>query len=116
MNFSETSEFTRELKKFKKSYRTLDDDLVEFKKVVSVLHKPEMSHLFAGSAFAKLTVTQNRTVIKARLDCAALGNKQMLRVTLLLANDGKQAQFIELYAKNGKARENEQRIKHYLDQ
>ena len=115
MNFSEAPEFAKELKKFKKSYRTLDDDLVEFKKVVAVLHLPEMSHLFAGSAFAKLKITENQTVIKARLDCAALGNKQMLRVTLILANNGKSAQFIELYAKNIKAREDTPRIKSYLN-
>jgi hypothetical protein len=114
MNFNETSEFSKELKKLGKSYRSINDDLVEFKKVVAVLHLSEMAHLFQSNAYAKLSVSQTHTVIKARFDCASLGNKQLLRIVIITANDGSEALLIELYAKNVKSREDAARIKNYF--
>lgn len=114
MNFSETAEFSKELKKLSKAYRSIPSDLVEFKKVVAILHLPKMQHLFATKAYAKLTITATRTVVKARFDCQSLGKKQMLRIVFLVANDGSNAVFIELFAKNQKPREDSSRIKKYL--
>lgn len=114
MNYSEASEFSREVKKLSKAYASIPDDFKEFKKVVAILHLPEMRHVFATKAFTKLTVTKTQTVIKARLDSKSLGNKQLLRIVFIVVNDGSEAMFIELYAKNRRAREDTARIKKYL--
>lgn len=114
MNFSEAPEFSKELKKLGKSYRSIHGDLVEFKKVASILHRPEMAHLFMGSAYAKLSISQTHTVIKARFDCASLGNKQILRIITVVANDGSEATLVEMYAKSAKSREDVTRIRKYF--
>lgn len=117
MNFSEAPEFSKELKKIRKLYRSINDDLIEFKKVVAVLHKREMAHLFSSSAYAKLSISDTHTVIKARFDCASLGNKQLLRIVVIVSNNGTSATFIEIYAKNTKSREDSNRIrKHFKSQ
>jgi hypothetical protein len=114
MNFSEAPEFSSELKKFGKLYRSMAEDLAEFKNVLAILHLPEMSHIFSGSAYAKLSISSTHSVIKARFDCAALGNKQLLRIIVVVANDGTESTLIELYAKNNKPREDTVRIRKYF--
>ena len=114
MNFKETSEFSKEIKKLSKSYCSIDQDFFEFKKVVAVLHQIEMNHIFQSNSFTKLSVSQTHTVVKARFDCASLGNKQLLRIIVIVKNDGSEALFVELYAKNSKSREDSTRIHKYL--
>ncbi len=114
MNFNQTAEFKKELKQFTKSYRSVPNDLLELEKTASILHLPQMQHLFSGKSFSKLTVTATHTVVKARFDCASLGSKGLLRIIAIVNNDGSEAIFVELYSKSNKPREDFNRIKKYL--
>ncbi len=112
MNFEYAKEFQKDFKRFGKKYRSLVDDLKKFEKLVAKLDEPAMQYFFEGNRATKLEVREDAEVVKARLDCAALGNKQMLRVIYI--RRGKNVLFVELYAKNNKTREDKLRIKRYL--
>jgi len=112
MNFSETPEFTRELKRFRKSYRSLDKDVDDFKLVISDTDKLEEIHFFDGPNATRLRIGDGFEVIKARLDCADLGNKQMLRIVYILRGD--EVLFVELFSKGEKSREDVALIKREL--
>ena len=115
MNFDQTLEFAKELKTFAKKYRSLTDDLEKFQVLISSSEELERLHFFEGSTATKLNVRDGYEVVKARLDCASLGNKQMLRIIYIHKTEARSVLFVELYAKNVKSREEDKRIKNYLD-
>lgn len=114
MNFEQTKEFQKELKQFSKKYKSLHQDLLRFQKLVEALELPEMQHFFEGNRATKLSIGENYEVVKARLDCAVLGSKQLMRIIYIIFNN--QVLFIELFAKNVKPREDVLRIKRYLQE
>ena len=111
-SFRQTSEFKKDLKKLLKKYRTLPDDLEEFKKVVG------LQPLGFGKNFVVLTKQNSCVIIKARLFCRSLkGNS--LRVIYAYTENHQQVEligieFIELYFKGDKANEDRDRIRQYL--
>jgi len=115
MNFDQTPEFAKELKAFAKKYRSLTGDLEKFQVLISSSEELERLHFFEGNAATKLNVGEGYEVVKARLDCASLGNKQMLRIIYIHKTEIHSVLFVELYAKNVKSREDDKRIKNYLD-
>lgn len=115
MNFDQTPEFAKELKAFAKKYWSLASDLEKFKVLISSSEQLEQLHFFEGSTATKPSVGDGYEVVKARLDCASLGNKQMLRIVYIHKAETRSALFVELYAKNVKDREDDKRIKSYLD-
>lgn len=112
MRFSETSEFSKELKRYSEKYRSLTNDVERFRTLIGSSEALEAIHFFEGNQATKLQVTDDYQVIKARLDCADLGNKQVLRVVYI--NTKQSVIFVELYSKKEKNREDTQRIKQYL--
>ena len=114
MNFDQAPEFVKELKAFAKKYRSLANDLKKFQLLISSSEELERLHFFEGNAATKLSTGEGYEVIKARLDCESLGNKQMLRVVYIRRLDAGSVLFVELFAKNIKSREDDKRIKHYL--
>lgn len=66
MNFNETDEFSKNFKRLSKKYRSLPDDLLEFKKVVSELP------LGSGKHFVILHNSEQVKIMKARLFCRYL--------------------------------------------
>ena len=120
MNFSQTPEFAKELKKLSKKWRSLPADLAVLQKVITTLYMGAngvpASHIretfFATKKGAILrTVSENSEVVKIRLDCSDL-NKDMLRVTFIQSEEA--VLLVELYAKNQKAREDTERIQKHL--
>ncbi|KPJ56150.1 hypothetical protein AMJ49_05570 [Parcubacteria bacterium DG_74_2] len=107
MNFNETDEFSKDFKRLSKKYRSLSDDLLEFKKVVSEIP------LGAGKHFAMLTATETVKIIKARLFCRYLKGSS-LRIIYAYCEAKKMIEFIEVYPKSEKEREDRQRINNYL--
>jgi len=61
MNYNELPEFSKEFKRFSKKYKSLSDDLVEFKRIVSVVPLGNSKH------FNIITQTEVVRVVKARL-------------------------------------------------
>lgn len=114
MNFDQTPEFAKELKAFAKKYRSLATDLRKFQILISSSEELERLHFFEGSMATKLSTGDDYEVIKARLDCESLGNKQMLRVVYIRRFASHSVLFVELFARNVKSREDDKRIKNYL--
>lgn len=125
MNFDQTDEFQKELKKFKKKWRSLPADLAAAEKIITDLYIGQKDNenlaeyrasFFNNKRAAIISPAKDgKEVIKMRLDCESLGNKDILRLIFICVINNKSVTFIELYAKNQKSREDTKRIKHYLD-
>lgn len=123
MNFSACPEFQKELKKFSKKWRTLDEDLEDAKVQITSLYVDddkkslaEYRDAFFDNKRATI-ITKNNDggeVVKMRLDCAALGNKDIIRLIFIYIKYDDEVKFIELYAKNEKSREDLARIRKYF--
>lgn len=121
MIFEESSEFQKELKALAKKWRSLPNDLEVLKRVLPSLYierdgvtPKEFRRGFFGNNKAAVLqgVSETVEVVKSRLDCVSLGNKDMIRLTYI--RNGRTILFIELYAKNTKSREDSLRIRKYL--
>lgn len=71
MNFRNTIEFEKDFKKLSKKFRSLDSDLVEFKKVLNE------SPLGIGKHFNIITKTESVYIVKARFFCRSLKKKDL---------------------------------------
>lgn len=112
MNFKWTQEFQKDFKKLSKKFRTLDNDLIEFKKIL------EESPLGIGKHFNVITKTGLVSIIKARFFCKSLKKKD-LRIIYAYIEDKQIVEmvcieFVELYFKGDKENEYRERIKEYL--
>lgn len=108
MNYNELSEFSKEFRKLSKKYRSLSDDLNEFKRIINAIP------LGTGKHFNILTSNEEVKIIKARLFCRYLKCSSMLRIIYSFCQEQKEICFIEIYCKNEKSNENFDRIKKYL--
>jgi len=107
MTFDELPEFSKEFAKLAKKYRSLPNDLEEFKKVLTV--RP----LGAGRHFNVITRTETAVVVKARLFCKYLKGSS-LRIVYARHETILRFMFIEIYFKGSKGNEDRERIKIYL--
>ena len=108
MQFTELSEFLTEFKKLHKRFPSLSDDLEKFKKVVLVFPRGNGS-----KHWDILHTSETILILKARLSCTYL-KKSSLRIIYSYFPDDGRCEFIELYFKGDKERENTDRIKNYL--
>ncbi|MBU4369170.1 hypothetical protein KKG58_00210 [Patescibacteria group bacterium] len=106
-NYNELPEFSKEFKRFSKKYKSLPDDLEEFKRVVDVVPLGNSKH------FNIITRNEQYAVVKARLFCRYLKGSS-LRVVYAFHYQSCKVDFIELYFKGGKENEDRERIKNYL--
>ena len=112
MNFKSIAEFEKDFKKLSKKFKTLDGDLIEFKKVLSE------SPLGIGKHFNVITKTGFIYIIKARFFCKSLKKKDLriiygyIEKHQIIEMIG--IEFIEIYFKGNKENENMERIKEYL--
>ena len=104
MNFKNTTEFQKDFKKLLKKFRSLDEDLNEFKKVLN--EEP----LGIGKHFNVIKKTDSLYVVKARFFCKSLKKKD-LRIIYAYSLG---IDFIEIYFKGEKENEDYERIKEYL--
>ena len=107
MNFDETDEFSKDFKRLSKKYKSLVDDLLEFKKVVSKFP------LGTGKHFVVLIAKETVKIIKGRLFCRYLKGSS-LRVICAYCKNKQKLEFIQLYFKGDKEDEDHSRIKNYL--
>lgn len=99
MNFNHLSEFEKELKKLGKKYKSLPEDLQEFRNIVSVNPLGNSKHFNV--------ITQNKFlyIIKARFFCKYLKGSS-LRIIYSYYKSEEKIEFTELYFKGNKENEN----------
>jgi mRNA-degrading endonuclease RelE of RelBE toxin-antitoxin system len=110
MNFSETPEFRKDFKKLSKKYLSLTEDLNEFKKVVKSFPSGKGNNSAILFEFPKLKI------VKARFFCKYLKGSS-LRIIYAYheeTNKIELIEFIELYYKGNKEREDKIRIQNYI--
>jgi len=107
MNYNELPGFSKEFKRFSKKYKSLSDDLVEFKRIVSVIPLGNSKH------FNIITQTEVIYIVKARLFCKYLKGSS-LRIVYSYFDQKQRIDFIEMYFKGDKENEDRERIKEYL--
>lgn len=107
MNFNTTNEFEKDFKKLLKKFRSLNNDLLEFKKVITKFPKG------IGKHFSPLIRTEKIVIVKARFFCQSLKRKN-LRIIYSYYQQERSIEFIEIYFKGNKENEDRARIKNYL--
>ena len=107
MIFNVLPEFQKELKRLSKKYKSLSDDLQEFRRIISVIPLGNSKH------FNIMTQTESLFIVKARLFCRYLKGSS-LRIIYAYFEREQQIDFIELYYKGDKENEDHDRIKVYL--
>jgi len=108
MEFAELPEFSRDLKRLKKKYLSLDDDFQRLRDVLSEIPKGN-----GGKHWNRLHEQENLCIYKVRLACAYLRRDNM-RVIYAYQEEPAKIEFIELYYKGEKDNEEKERIKQYL--
>ena len=108
MNFNELPEFAKEFKRMIKKYKSLPDDMEEFKHVLTVEPLGNSKH------FTIITNNDRCSVVKARLFCRYLKGSS-LRIIYAFHCNNLRVDFIEIYFKGDKENENRERIKAYLN-
>ena len=106
-SFNELPEFSKEFKRFSKKYRSLPDDLDEFKRIITVIPLGSSKH------FNIITKTEQCVIVKARLFCRYLKGSS-LRIVYAFNCQSSEVEFIEIYFKGEKTNEDRERIKKYL--
>jgi len=106
-NFNELPEFIKECKRLAKKYKSLPNDLQEFRNVVSAMPLGNSKH------FNIITQTESVKIVKAHFFCRYLKGSS-LRVIYSYIEEQKKIEFIEMYFKGDKEKEDRDRIKQYL--
>ena len=123
MNFDQTPEFQKDLKHLVKKWRSLPNDLLAAEQQIVSLYNPEVDEtelreyraaFFNGKRAAIIYSTDSIEVVKMRLDVAALGTSDKVRIVFVAVRSDETVTFVELYSKNEKEREDKGRIKKYL--
>ena len=106
------SQCENEFKQLRKKYRTLADDLERFCKLTLKLENDD-NFPASNKNYTLLKQTESVSVFKARMACISLrGNK--FRIVYARHEASIEIIVIELYTKNQKEREDQQRIEDYL--
>lgn len=113
MIFDEIREFRKDLKRLKKKYRSLEEDLEVLKKILRI--EPGASPPFSF----EIDGLKIRTcIIKVRkITCKSLKGKGVnsgLRLVYAFFRDESKIVFVELYHKNDKPGEDRERIRKYF--
>lgn len=106
MNFNNFEEFNKDFKKLSKKFRSLNDDLFEFKKILNKFP------LGIGKHFNIIIKTDFVYILKARFFCKSLKKKD-LRIIYAYQKENNLIEFIEIYFKGEKENEDRDRIKEY---
>lgn len=117
MNFEQIPEFEKDLKRLKKKWRSLPSDIADAKLTIGNVYGSDdlfAQKFFNGKRATKLIVTEKHEVVKMRLDVESIGRNDKVRVVFIMVKKDNKIRFIELYAKNEKDREDQERIKKYM--
>ncbi len=105
--FKRTPEFEKEFKRLVKKFRSLDEDICSFEKIL------EAYPTGVGSKFVIIHSDSGVKIVKARLACRAL-RESSLRVIYAWHEQCVTFFYIELYHKGEKENEDRVRISEYL--
>ncbi len=108
MNFKGTHDFNKDFKRLSKKYKSLRKDLELFKKIVTKFP------LGKGRHFTIVTKTESMKIVKARFFCLYL-KRDSLRIIYAFSEKKEEIEFIELYFKGDKNREDKDRIENYFN-
>lgn len=108
MEYAELPEFSHELKRLQKKYRSLDDDVEKLKPTLAARLTQE-----ASKNWTCLHRGEQMCIYKTRLACRYLRATTM-RVIYAHHTDLNRIIFIELYYKGDKENEDQPRIQAYL--
>jgi hypothetical protein len=122
MNFNELPEFSKEVKKLSKKWRTIPNDLKLAKQVIPLFYANDSendSRQFREAYFKTrkatvLTSSESFEVVKMHLDCKSPGAGNKLRMVLTYVVNQDTVTFIELYSKSDKDREDKRRIEEFV--
>lgn len=107
MIFDELPEFQKERKRLARKYRSLSEDLQEFRNVVSVVPVGNSKH------FAVIVRNETLHVVQARLFCRYLKGSS-LRVIYSYFEQERRIEFIQIYDKGEQKNEDRGRVRAYL--
>lgn len=112
MNFKGTGEFQKDFKKLSKKFKSLDRDLINFKKVL------KEAPLGIGKHFNVITKVGSVYIIKVRFFCESLKKKDLRIIYAYIENHQTVEmigiEFLEIYFKGDKENEDSERIKEYF--
>ena len=100
-------EFTKELNILLKKYRSLNEDIKSFEKVIFTMPTG------FGKNFTIIHSSEKLKVVKARLMCKSLRNRD-IRIIYAHHDDKFEFIYIEIYFKGDKENEDRYRIEKYL--
>ncbi|MDO8527890.1 MAG: hypothetical protein Q7T03_09415 [Deltaproteobacteria bacterium] len=107
MTFDAGPEFTKEFKRLAKKYRSLSDDLEEFKRLLLIQPLGNSKH------FNVIIKHEDVSILKARLFCRYLKGSS-LRIVYAWYQKKGNVEFIEIYFKGDKVNEDRRRIDDYV--
>ena len=107
MNFNELLAFSNDFKRLAKKYKSMPEDLEEFKRVIAAIPLGNSKH------FNVIKKNEQCAVIKARFFCRYLKGSS-LRIIYGYKEKNASIDFIEIYFKGDKENEHQARIIEYL--
>lgn len=112
MEFSDSPEFTRDLKRLIKRYRSLPDDLQTLR---TVLASTEARILLEGGKkhATRIYYGKQVSIYKLRLACRSLKSSEMRLIYAAFAHE-KRIEFIQLYFKGDEVSEDRNRLKAFI--
>ena len=120
MNFEQTPEFRKDVKRLSKKWHLLSSDIKALHSQLNDLYLGEenlvefRAAFFNGRRAAILTQNDVCEVIKMRLDVLSLNMQDKVRIVFVAVKAESKIYFVELFAKNDKDREDPSRYKKYL--
>ena len=113
MEFDELSEFTKEIKKLSKKYKTLRSDLDTVKKVLKVnpAERPPFSFRIDGLGVENCIIKVKKIASKS---FKGKGVNSGFRIIYAHFENENRISFIEIYHKSNKSIEDKERIKKYF--
>lgn len=111
MNFNYTEDFLKDLKKLKKKIPSLKEDLKNFEKFIPAVDFENNKRFIT----LKNNARKGIRIVKTRLMVRSLKGSSKTRLIFSFRIHKDSIDFIEIYLKNEKARENSSRIKNYLN-
>jgi len=112
INFQETSEFSKEIKRLSKKYRTLGKDFCQLKE----LYLTESPQGNGSKHWNRLHKNDALEIYKVRMHCDATKGKffRVIYAYHFKTQTIELIEFIEIYFKGNKANEDRGRIKEYM--
>ena len=100
-------EFEKEFNKLLKKYRSLNEDIKIFERLISE------NPTGVGKNFTIIHSSENVKIVKARMACKSLNNRN-IRIIYAYHDDRFEFIYIEIYFKGDKENEDRERVKKYL--